>query len=242
MPIKNDFVTIIAPVYNEKENIAWTIKNLSRNVDIKYEVLVVYDSAKDNTLPILRKLQKQHKEIRVVKNIYGKGALNAIKTGIKRSKGNILVVMSCDRTDDPRAIEKMYKELGKGFDIVCPTRYSKGGKVIGDTSLKSVLSRLASVTTPYILGIPTSDLTYSYKMFRRDILNEVTIESKGGFEFAEELLVKAYHKGYRITEVPIIWRDRVYGKSKFKLLEWLPRYVYWYLWALGMRFKRLFVK
>lgn len=235
-------MSIIAPVKGEKDNFKWMIEKIGKHVSMNYEILVVYDSDVDNTLPVAKKLAEKYRHIKLVKNTKGKGVSNAILMGFEKAKGNVLVMMAFDRTDDPKAIEKMYKELYKGYDIVCPTRYSKGGKVIGKKSIQSTLSMLAGVTTPYVLGIPTSDLTYSYKMFKKEILNEVTIESTGGFEFAEELLVKAYHKGYKLTEVPIIWRDRQYGKSKFKLLEWLPRYTYWYLWAVGMRFKRLLVK
>ena len=68
-----------------------------------------------------------------------------------------------------------------------------------------------------------------------EILKNIKIESKGGFEFAEELLIKAYFKGYKVCEVPTVWIDRTFGKSKFKLFKWLPKYAYWYLWGIGKR-------
>ena len=76
-------------------------------------------------------------------------------------------------------------------------------------------------------------------MFRKQILDKINIQSKGGFEFAEELLIKSHFQGAKIIEIPTLWVDRKYGKSKFKLITWLPRYLYWYLWGMAQRLKSL---
>lgn len=230
-------ITIITPVKDEKEDIIWTIDNIKKYVKPKHEIVIVYDSSKDSTLPIIKKLQKKYRDLYLVKNIYGHGVLNAIKTGISKAKGDTIVVMAADRTDDPKAIKPMYEKIIEGYDVVCPTRYSNGGKAVGKRTLKSILSRLSGISTPYILGIPTSDLTYSFKMFKKEVFEKINIESKGGFEFAEELLIKAHFGGFKIIEVPTLWIDRKHGKSKFKLAAWLPRYIYWYIWGLSQRIK-----
>jgi len=226
------------PVKNEKDNITWTINNIVKYVKPQYEIIVVYDSDKDSTIPVVKKLITKYPNVRLIKNDYGPGVVKATLKGFDEARGNILIMMAADRTDDPKTINIMYQKIIDGYDIVCPTRYSKGGKVVGKITIKSILSRLSGISTPYILGIPTSDLTYSYKMFKKEILKKIKIESKGGFEFAEELLIKAYFSGYKITEVPTLWVDRTYGKSKFKVAAWLPRYLYWYLWGLSQRIKR----
>ena len=236
---KGTLLSIIIPVKNEQDNIAWTIEKIKRTVTANNEILIIYDSPKDNTLPIVRKLKASNKNLLLIENTKGDGVLNAIKMGITKANGEIIVVMAADRTDDPKIIDKMYQKILAGFDMVCPTRYSKGGKVVGPTNIKSLLSRLSGITTPFLLGIPTSDLTYSYKMFRKQILDKIRIESKGGFEFAEELLIKSHFSGAKIIEIPTLWVDRKYGKSKFKLVTWLPRYIYWYLWGMTMRLKAL---
>lgn len=239
MKKNNNFLSIIAPVKDEQENIEWTINNLKKFVKIKYELVIVYDSEKDKTLPILKKLKKDNKFIKLKKNMLGKGVLNAIKTGFKYSSGDVLVMMAVDRTDDPRTLNLMYKKIKDGYDVVCPTRYSLGGKVVGKISIKSLLSRMSGISTPLILGIPTSDLTYSYKMFRREVINKIDIKSKGGFEFAEELLIKAHFLDFKIIEVPTKWIDRRFGKSKFLLRAWLPRYIYWYMWGIRKRIQKI---
>ncbi|OGM33522.1 hypothetical protein A3D00_00110 [Candidatus Woesebacteria bacterium RIFCSPHIGHO2_02_FULL_38_9] len=238
MQKRNNTISVVMPVKNEKDNITWTINNIVKYVKPQYEIIVVYDSDKDSTIPVVKKLITKYPNVRLIKNDYGPGVVKATLKGFDEARGNILIMMAADRTDDPKTINIMYQKIIDGYDIVCPTRYSKGGKVVGKITIKSILSRLSGISTPYILGIPTSDLTYSYKMFKKEILKKIKIESKGGFEFAEELLIKAYFSGYKITEVPTLWVDRTYGKSKFKVAAWLPRYLYWYLWGLSQRIKR----
>lgn len=231
----NSFLTIIAPVKDEQKNIAWTIEQIEKIVLPKHEILIIYDSEMDSTLPIAKELQKKYKNVFLIKNTLGIGVLNAIKTGIQKAQGDILVMMAVDRTDEPQTINKMYEKISEGYDMVCPTRYSKGGKVVGQTTIKSILSRLSGISTPLLLGIPTSDLTYSFKMFKKEILKKISIESKGGFEFAEELLIKAHFAGFKIIEIPTLWIDRKYGKSKFKLASWIPKYISWYIWGIKKR-------
>lgn len=101
---------------------------------------------------------------------------------------------------------------------------------MGGPVLKGLLSRLAGVSAYYIFGLPTHDPTNSFKMFKKSVFNAIKIESSGGFEYNLEFVVKAFKKGYKITEVPATWRDRTAGKSRFKLLKWLPKYIRWYLY------------
>lgn len=150
--------------------------------------------------------------------------------------------MAADRTDDPETINHMYKKISGGYDIVCPTRYGSGGTVKGPLTVKSLLSRMAGLSTPFVLGIPTTDLTYTFKMFRKNIMNTIHIESEGGFEFSEEMVIKAFAAGYSVAEIPTRWVDRAFGKSKFQLTTWLPGYVYWYIWGIGARVKHILLQ
>ena len=101
--------------------------------------------------------------------------------------------------------------------------------------MKTILSRCAGLSLHYIAGIPTHDATNSFKLYRRNVLQAISIESKGGFELGMELVVKAHEMGYKIAEVPTHWSDRVAGKSRFKLLQWLPNYLRWYWRAITRR-------
>lgn len=231
------YISIIVPVYNEGANIAKFIYNLETSVNIKHEVLIIYDFNKDDTIPVVKMLKYKFKNIKLIKNIFGSGLINACKTGFKKANADCMVVMPGDLADEPNTINKMYELSKKGYDIVCASRYSKGGKQFGGGLVKSSLSKLAGLTTPMLLGIPTFDLTNGFKMYNRKIFKKIEIESRGGWEFALEILIKAHFLGFKITESPSTWKERSSGKSKFKLLQWLPKYIYWYFWGIYQRIK-----
>lgn len=235
-------ISIIVPVYNEGANITKFITDLETSVNVKHEVLIVYDFHKDDTVAVAKKLKKQFRNIKLIKNIFGSGLINACKTGFKKSKANFVVVMPGDLADEPKTINKMYGLAKKGYDIVCASRYSKGGHQVGGGLIKSALSKFAGLTTPILLGIPISDLTNGFKMYNREVLKKINIESQGGWEFTMEILMKAHFLGFKITEIPYTWKERSAGKSKFKLLNWLPKYIYWYFWGISQRSKLLLNK
>lgn len=230
-----NLLSIILPVYNEGITITSQIKELEKNLQNKHETLIVYDFDEDTTVPFARELQKKYKSVLLQKNIFGRGVINAVKTGFKKSKGNVIVVMPADLADNPETINKMLKKILGGFDIVCATRYAKGGKKMGGGVLKTTLSRIAGIMTPLLLGIPITDIANGFKMYRKKVIESIKIESTGGWEYSIEVVIKAHHMGFSIGEVPTIWRDRTSGKSKFKLLKWLPKYIKWYLWGIILR-------
>ncbi len=239
MPISLNkiYISVITPVYNEGSNIKKFIYDLESSINIKHEVLIVYDFDEDNTLPVVRKLKRKYQNIKLIKNIFEPGLINACKTGFKKAKGDFYVIMPGDLADEPKTINKMYELAKTGYDIVCASRYCKDGKQLGGNFIKSLLSKFAGLTTPVLLGIPTSDLTNGFKMYNRKILKKINIESQGGWEFTMEILIKAHFLGFKITETPSVWKERSSGKSKFKFLKWLPKYIYWYFWGISKRSK-----
>jgi dolichol-phosphate mannosyltransferase len=230
-------VEIIIPVYNEGENIVRTLEEIGSNISHPHRILIVYDFEADNTLPPLQRFIERtgHTGIRTEKNHYGKGALNAIKSGFEAAKEELCLVCMGDLSDDMSAVGPMLTMMDQGCDIVCGSRYMRGGKQIGGPFLKGFLARLAGLSLHYIAGVPTHDVTNSFKMYRRSFLQKLKIESQGGFEIGMEILVKAHLMGYKISEVPSTWRDRSGGESKFLLWKWLPSYLHWYFLALKSR-------
>ena len=235
-------LTIIIPVFNEGKNITKVVETIETEVKTPNQILVVYDFKEDSTLPVIRKMQKRNSNIKLVKNNVdnGRGVINAIKTGFDYVEDGALVVMMADMADDPETVDKMYQKIIGGFDVVCGSRYSQGGKHLGGPLIKSFLSWLADFLAPFLLGIPTFDLTNAFKMYRKKVINSIKIESTGGFELSMEIVIKANFKKFKITEVPTIWQDRTQGNSRFQLLKWLPKYIHWYLFGVILRIKSIF--
>ncbi len=228
-------ISIILPVYNEGKNISTQIEELEKTVKANHEILIVYDFDDDDTVPPAEELAKKYGNLRLLKNQFGGGLIKAVKTGFNKATGETVVVMPADLADTPKTINAMYQKINDGYDIVCATRYARGGRKIGGGILKTTLSRAAGLLTPLLLGISTTDIANGFKMYRRQVLEKIKIESTGGWEFSMEIVIKANNLGFRVCDVPTVWSDRTFGKSKFKLLKWLPKYLYWYLWGIGKR-------
>lgn len=232
---------ISIPVYNEADNILGVLEEIKSKVHTPHRINIIYDFDEDNTIPIVNKFIMDRKipNIDLVKNRHGTGALNAIKTGFETAKDGVVLVAMADSSDDLAVVDTMFNRFSQGYDIVCGSRYMKGGKQIGGPRFKGLLSRIAGISLHLLTGVPTHDISNSFKMYRKDILNNVKIESSGGFEIGMEIVVKAFLKGYKITEVPSTWRHRSAGTSRFELRKWLPKYVRWYLYAVIGKLKLL---
>lgn len=226
-------LSIVSPVYNEGFNITKLLDRLREKVKTPYELLLVYDFEEDSTCPVVKKyIAENHtKNISLVRNNVGsgRGVINAVKTGIARVTGEATLILMADLSDDISQIDYMYRLIQEGADIICASRYMKGGKKIGGPWLKTLMSRVAGLSLHYLFGVPTVDATNAFKMYRTKILREIQIESTGGFEYSLEIVLKAFKKGYKIVEIPTVWRDREAGKSNFKLMKWLPKYINTYM-------------
>jgi glycosyltransferase involved in cell wall biosynthesis len=230
-------LSVVCPVYNEGANVGALVERLARDISIPFELIVVYDREDDDTLPALSRLRPAF-PVRVLRNRFGVGALNAIKTGFGEAEGEATLVVMADLSDDLRAVSPMFQLVRAGCDVVCGSRYMPGGRQVGGPLLKGLLSRAAGVSLHWLAGVPTRDVTNSFKMYRTAFLRSLTFESSGGFEIGMEAVVKAYVAGGRIAEVPSTWTERVAGQSRFRLWRWLPRYLRWYLYAFRGRFRQ----
>lgn len=227
-------MTVVIPVYNESGSIIKTLESIERNITVRHTINLIYDFDEDTTVAPVQNYTRTHMKnnINLVKNKFGRGALNAIKTGFLTSNGEPVLVVMADMSDDLSRVDEMFDKINQGYDLVCGSRYMPGGKQIGGPLLKRTLSRMAGVSLHYLAGLPTHDVTNSFKLYSKKVLDAVTIESDGGFELGMEIVVKSFAKGYAITEVPTTWTDRSEGQSRFRLFKWLPKYFHWYMYAL----------
>jgi dolichol-phosphate mannosyltransferase len=224
--------SFVIPVRNEAENIRPMLEALSAVVHTPAEIVIVYDEENDPTLPVVKSLVAAPSvEYRLVRNTLGRGPANALKAGFAAARGDAIVVMMADRSDDLRALEPMMKRFAEGYDLVVGSRYMSGGEQIGGPWLKGKLSRIAGRSLK-ISGLPICDPTNSFKLYRTERLRQLPLESAGGFEINLEIVGKAIRAGWRMAEVPSRWEDRTDGRSKFKLFRWLPRYLSWYAYTL----------
>ncbi|HQY89659.1 MAG TPA: glycosyltransferase family 2 protein, partial [Tepidisphaeraceae bacterium] len=140
--------SLVVPVYNEGANIAALFRTLRTQLPKPFEVLICYDFDEDNTLAAIDALSidERLQEMRLVKNDIGRGVHNAIKAGMKAARSPIVVVTMADLADDYTNIEKMIELAEQGVDVVCGSRYMKGGQQLGGPWLKGNMSRFAGLS------------------------------------------------------------------------------------------------
>lgn len=235
----SDELTIIIPVFNEGVNFPSLWEEMDSLIRSPFRALVVYDFDEDDTVPVVQRLVAQgESRIWLIKNQVRKGVVGAIRTGLHEVEAGPVLVVMADLSDDLAQVDKMLALYREGNDVVAGSRYMKGGRIEGGPWLKQFLSRIAGVSLHFLRGLPTHDATNAFKIYDRQMLRSMTIESERGFELNLELTVKAFLAGYRIAEVPARWRDRARGKSHFDLWGWLPHYLRWYFFAFRPRRKQ----
>ncbi len=232
-------LSVVIPVYNEGEAVAPVLRSLSDALRTPHELVVVYDFDGDTTVPVIERLAADIPELRGLRNDLGRGVLNAMKAGIAGTTGDLVLISMADGSDEPGLVEPMVALARGGAAVVAASRYMRGGRQIGGPLVKRTLSRAAGLSLHWLAGVPAHDPTNNFKLYRRDFLDSITIESEAGFELALELTVKATIAGRRVAELPTVWRDRTAGQSNFKLRKWLPHYLRWYVAALRARIARV---
>lgn len=230
---------IVIPVYNEGANIENTFLAVEQKVHTPHKIYIVYDFDEDDTLPVVKKMQQKGVPAELLRN-HTPGVAHAIKTGLRNAHRDYLLVTMADLSDDYAVVDQMCHLMSQGYDIVCGSRYMKGGKQIGGPVIKKLISRTAGVSLRYLAGIPTHDVTNSFKLYRKTMLDNIKIQSENGFEIGMEIVVKAYFTGYKITELPCTWTDRQAGSSRFRIFKWLPKYLRWYFYALEKTLRKIF--
>lgn len=234
--------SLVIPTYNEEDVLRQALTKIIECVKIDFECILIVDSLSDLSIPIIHEFRKRDSRFSMLLNDFFPGPAGAIRAGIRKSTGNVIVVTSADGSDDVSQIPDLVRLVERGVDIASASRFMHGGKLINSPLIKGLLSRIASLSLHYFRRVGTRDATNNFKAYSAKFLNSIDIESTHGFEIGLELVAKARRKKCAITEIPTIWIERQSGVSKFPLLRSLPNYLYWYLYALIPKKPKLKVK
>ena len=137
-----------------------------------------------------------------------------------------------DDFENIKLINRMINLIEEGNDLIIPSRFVPGGQMLGAKKIKKTITLIGSYLIYYIARIPFKDCTNAFKMFSAKLKNKINLESKIGFTFALELVIKSYSLNLKILEIPSSWVDLENRKSNFKVFKWLPYYIYWLTYAV----------
>ncbi len=230
---------IVIPVYNEGALILKTLQSIASQVTTPSRLLMCYDRDDDDTLPVIRdnRAALGTLAIEFVRN-RGRGAHGAVHSGLMASQAPFVIMLPADDDYNAGIIDAMVRLAEDGCDIVCASRFAKGGSMVGCPWLKAMLVRVGNFTLYHLAGLPTRDASNGFRLFSRRVIDDIVIESDRGFCYSIELLVKCHRLGWRVDEVSANWIERRQGASRFQVLEWLPLYLRWYGYAFATTFLR----
>jgi dolichol-phosphate mannosyltransferase len=224
---------VVIPVFNEGATIRRVLDSF-KVVDTPLRVLICYDFDEDDTLAALEGYDPAPHTIELVRN-RGRGALEAVLTGLAASRAPFVITYPADDDYNGDRVDGLLRLGREGHDIVSASRFMPGGTMQGCPWLKAVLVRTASAFMYRVGGLPTRDITNGLRLFSRRVLDRIPIESRVGFAYSLELLVKVHRLGWPVAETPFLWYERREGGSRFRVLAWLPEYLRWVRYGLATR-------
>ncbi|KAG5916477.1 dolichol-P-mannose synthesis [Claviceps africana] len=212
--------SVILPTYNERKNlpiITWLLNRTFTESNLDWELIIVDDGSPDGTQEVANQLVRAYAPHVVLKPRAGKlGLGTAYVHGLQFTTGNFVIIMDADFSHHPKFIPRMVALQARGnYDIVTGTRYAGDGGVFGWDLKRKFVSRGANLFADTVLRPGVSDLTGSFRLYKRSVLEKVitSTESKG-YTFQMEMMVRAKAMGCTVAEVPISFVDRLYGESK----------------------------
>ena len=221
--------SVIIPARNEEESLPAMLEHLHQEFSknqIPHEIVVVDDGSSDTTWEVLQRLGNTIPTLKAIRNTGDHGFGRAITFGLRHSRGDAVVIMMADESDDPGDAVRYWKLLNEGWDCVFGSRFIKGGGTIDYQKFKLFVNRLANFFIRLIFRIPLNDTTNAFKAYRRTVIQGCEPLIAPHFNLTVEIPLKAIVRGFSWTVVPITWRNRRFGEAKLKIKEIGSRYFF----------------
>jgi len=233
---------VILPTYNEAENLPQVVPAIL-DQDARLEVLIVDDNSPDGTGQLADQLAAAFARVHVLhreaKQGLGKAYLAGFRWALERDY-SYMIEMDADFSHDPKFLKDLLA-ASESADLVVGSRYLHGVNVINWPMSRLMLSYGANLYVRAVTGLPQSDSTSGFKCFSRKVLESLPLDRvrSNGYAFQIEMNFRAWRKGFKLIEVPIVFTDRVEGSSKMnRSIVWEAVWMVWRLW-LADRFGRL---
>jgi len=229
---------IIIPTYNEADNIARLLSDLAGLYPSFVDILVIDDNSPDGTIDIVRSMQATMRMLHVIRRERKLGLGTAYISGFHYAmqKGyQYIIEMDADFSHDPCEVQRFLDAM-KGADLVIGSRYMNNTVNVVNWPLgRLILSKMASIYTRFITGMPVDDPTSGFKCFSIEVLRalDLAIVNSQGYSFQIEMNFRVWKKGFSIKEIPIVFVDRSVGKSKMTRKN--IREAIWIVWWLKIK-------
>jgi len=213
MNTEKRLLSVIMPAYNEASTISEVVEMVLRQPSVQ-ELIIIDDCSKDGTWEVLQKLVNQHPQIKIYRHEVNQGKGAALRTGIAAATSPIVLIQDADLEYDPHEYEKLiHPILTNKADVVFGSRFAGGGEHRVLYYWHSVGNQFLTMLSNMATNINITDMETCYKVFRREIIQKITIE-ENRFGFEPEITAKVAKLHARIYEVPISYYGRTYEEGK----------------------------
>jgi dolichol-phosphate mannosyltransferase len=224
---------VVIPTYNERINLPVIVPQVLEQ-DARLEVLVVDDNSPDGTGRLADELAEGNPRVHVLHRPNKEGLGRAYLAGFRWALAcdfDLVLEMDADRSHDPKYLPALLAATQEA-EVVIGSRYKNGVNVINWPMSRLLLSYFANKYAHWVTGLPLSDATGGFKCFRSVVLQSIDLDAvrSNGYAFQIEMSFRAWKKGFRLTEVPIVFTDRVEGQSKMS--KKIVREAVWMVWWL----------
>jgi glycosyltransferase involved in cell wall biosynthesis len=206
---KDQFVSVVIPLYNEEDSLAELYTRLTEvlgNTVRRHELIFVDDGSTDGSLGTLRELRNRDKRVKLISFKRNNGKSAALQDGFKASRGDFVVTIDADLQDDPHEIPGLLEKLGEGFDLVSGWKKNRR-----DPPSKTLPSKLFNFVTSLVSGIKLHDFNCGLKAYRREVVRSIAVYG----ELHRFIPVLAAWEGFRVTEKGVAHFERKFGRSKY---------------------------
>ena len=209
-------LSIVIPVYNEKNTIR-DIVRLVKEVDgIDKEIVIVDDASKDGTVEMLKKMSEEQPDLKIYFKEVNKGKGDTLKVGFGKTTGDYVIVQDADLEYDPQDYKKLIRTLDEGgVEVVYGSRFS--GNYEDMSNLHYFGNKLLTIITNLLFGVLLTDMETCYKLMPGNFVRSIDIKSPR-FDFEPEITAKILKAGLRIKEVPISYKGR--SRNEGKKISW----------------------
>lgn len=230
---------IVIPTYNEKENIVNLINDIFVLQIPDLEIIVIDDNSPDGTGIEVERIQTVYPTLHLVKRYHKLGIGSAYVAGFKKALvlgADLIMEMDADFSHDPKDIQRLINACKNGFHLAIGSRRVPTGKIVGWSWRRHFTSAGAMFFARLILGIKVKDVTAGFRCYRKEVLEKINLDEvkSNGYAFQEEMLYLTQKNHFQIKEVPVIFNDRRFGKSKLSSKDIKE----FFLVMLKLRFKK----
>jgi dolichol-phosphate mannosyltransferase len=202
-------ISVVVPVYNEERSVALLFDELHsalQQVGQPWEAIFVDDGSSDGTFAALTRLHAAHENVVVIRLRRNFGKAAALASGFDKAQGETVITIDGDLQDDPAEIPRLLAKLEEGFDLVSGWKSRRR-----DPWSRRLMSRIANSVTGWVSGIRLHDMNCGFKAYRAEVVHGLRLYG----ELHRYIPVLAYHRGYRIAELPVNHRPREHGRSRY---------------------------